>query len=200
MASDNRLPLLNIIPAHTHQLVNVWFDQSDFIFKLRKTRQTKLGDFRVSPHSKITQITINSDMDPFLSFFIFTHEYAHYLIWKKYKRTKAHGKEWQSAFSTLLLETAHFYPESLMPHILNFAKKPKATLNADKNLLKAFRIFQPENNLVLLETLDIKTKFKLNKRIFIKQDKRRTRFICIEAYSRRKYLINAMAEVEPLED
>lgn len=198
MINNKTKAFLDFLPKKTILFANQWIEEGDFTIKIEKPRKGKLGDFRTPFKSQPSRITINSDLNPYLFFFIFTHEYAHYLVWKKYKRTKAHGKQWKLIFTGLLLQTASCYPPFLEKVILNFAKAPKATLSASPELFKAFRTLRTENTLVLLESVQFNEQFQLNDKIFIRKEKRRTRFICVNTKNKRKYLVSALAEVEVL--
>ena len=125
-----------------------------------------------------------------------------FLVWNKYKnKVNPHGKEWKNTFTellTVLLENKVF-PNDLTPVVIKHAKQPKASSQADAQLTKALNKYNPTNNLVHLMELEHGTVFTLNnKRTFKKGEKRRTRYLCEELTTKRKYLINGVAEVNVL--
>ena len=173
-------------------------------FKVRKKRMSKLGDFRYPFKGRNPVITVNNDLNPFHFLITFLHEFAHYAVYTKYgKKVTAHGPEWKSEFSNLVLPFYEIgiFPDELSPHIERLIKKPKASSFGDIELLRAFRHFDNNSEpIVTLDELDEEGLFKLtNGRVFRKIQKRRSRVLCYELASRKKYLIHRMAEVIPLE-
>jgi hypothetical protein len=165
---------------------------------------SKLGDFRYPFKGKTPVITVNNDLNPYHFLITFLHEFAHFTVLDKYgKKVMAHGPEWKSEFSDLIVPfyTIGVFPEELNPHIIRLIEKPKASGFGDMGLLKALRTYDKNpGNITILNELNEEVLFKLmNGRVFRKKQKRRSRFLCYEPASRKNYLIHGMAEVIPLE-
>ncbi|MEQ8324806.1 MAG: SprT-like domain-containing protein [Vicingaceae bacterium] len=176
----------------------------DCSFKVRKKRQTKLGDYRPPQNGKIAQITVNEDLNNYHFLIIFIHELAHHFVWVKYgRKVQAHGAEWKEQFSALVerFYYSEIFPKDLQKVVKGLIDKPRASSFADMNLLKALREYDPiEKRITLLEELQYQDLFSLNNgKVFRKLEKRRSRILCAEVGSKRKYLIHKMAEVTPLE-
>lgn len=164
-------------------------------FKIVSPRKTKLGDFRASNLNDKCQITINNDLAP-LNFLITSiHEIAHLYNWMDYKgKIAPHGQEWKVEYKRLfepLLDEKYLELDEiklLSKHLNN----PKASSCADVNLTEYFR----KEGVLKLNELAIGATFVLNKRTFTSLKKLRTRYLCEEQESKRKYYVNGMAEVE----
>ena len=191
-------------PENSIELVIQLCQDADCNFRVRNKRMSKLGDFRYPFKGKIPVITVNNDLNSYHFLITFLHEFAHFVVWEKYgKKVSAHGLEWKSEFSNLIVPFYKIgvFPEDLQPHIERLIKKPKASAFGDMELLKALRAYDDsQDGVIMLDELDEDDLFKLmNGRIFRKKDKRRSRILCYEIATRKNYLIHGMAEVIPLE-
>jgi SprT protein len=172
---------------------------SQFHFKITRKRHSKLGDYRFSPE-KGHQITVNQNLNKYSFLITFLHEVAHYQVittCKKYKLP--HGKEWKSKFAALAAPVLNesVFPKEILNPLQVYMQNPKASSCSDPALMGALRLFNVnEEKITLLADLKTGETFRLNQRIFRKGEKRRTRVLCEEIASRKKYLISVMAEVE----
>jgi hypothetical protein len=73
---------------------------------------------------------------------------------------------------------------------------PKASTDADVNLSLALKQFDKLTNKSFIFEIPIDTKFTHNNRVFIRGDKRRTRYECLELQTDKKYLFHQNAEVD----
>jgi hypothetical protein len=116
-----------------------------------------------------------------------------------YTRIKPHGKEWKAAFKELMRPflIPQVFPEPLLNILKKHMLNPKASSASDIYLLKELRRHDTTNpdQLMLLD-------FKLGE-VFTYRDvkfkilkKNRSRFLCEEITSRRKYLVHSMVEVQ----
>lgn len=184
------------------------WQQYSFQFRVSRHRRTRLGDYRYSP-DKGHQISVNSSLNPYAFLFTYVHEVAHLLTqqqfsnWPAGKRKpvfRPHGPEWKVHFRNLmqpLLSTEIFPPTlrmALQRHMLN----PSASSGADPTLVSAFRAFDAArtDNKVLLADLPYGNTFHLNGRTFVKESSRRTRALCLDLKSKRKYTVSEAAWVE----
>lgn len=172
------------------------------VFKIVKPRKTKLGDFRAKNSSGKMQITINADLNPYNFLITTLHEFAHLQTYMKHKHLVApHGPEWQNHFKALLLPIIE--SGNLPKEIESVLKKSIVNLKAssctDYDLNRVMMKFDTkDDSLVLLEELDFNSAFEINGKQFIKGELRRTRFLCEEKPTGKKYLVNHLAKVNKL--
>ncbi|SNT11240.1 SprT-like family protein [Ekhidna lutea] len=174
------------------------YEQLGFEFKIKKARQTKLGDYRFNPKSDRHTITVNNDLNPFAFLVTYLHEVAHLLAFKQYgRRIQPHGKEWKRCFKEVsqpMLKTEVFH-SSVLNALKNYFKNPKASSCSDPVLYQILKEFDADNGKLLLKEIQTGQTFTFNKKAFIKLEKKRTRAVCQEVVTHRKYLISELAEV-----
>jgi len=99
----------------------------------------------------------------------------------------------------LIFFARNIFPDDLARPLAAYMKNPKASSHSDIRLLKALQKYDNSNkSIIRLEDLREGDHFVLNKRSFIKGQKRRTRYSCIEVKTKREYAVSGMAEVEYL--
>lgn len=165
--------------------------------KIVRNRSTKHGDFRRLPNGKL-QITINNDLNSYRFLLTLVHEIAHLVTLHEYGRVQAHGKEWKRTFQHLMLPflNPNVYPEDILSLLANYFKNPKASTDSDVKLSLALKQYDERNGKNFIFELPLESKFVYNKRVFVKGEKRRTRYGCIEMKSGKLYLFHQNAEVE----
>jgi hypothetical protein len=166
-----------------------------------RDRKTKHGDFRVQPKKPVL-ITINAMENPYRFLLTFLHEWAHYNVFSSFTfRKKPHGKEWKSAFQQMVAPflEGDIFPESLLIPLKHHMQNAKATFAADANLTMALREFDPPNNKKCIFELEQGTLFNAQDgRVFSKDAKRRTRFVCTCVKTKKQYLFPPFVEVSPI--
>ena len=91
------------IPKASLEYVKGLINCENILFKLKKNRETRHGDFSVKKDFSV-EITINSDMNPFRFLITLLHEISHFFIYKDFGfNTKPHGYQWKSKFKELLI-------------------------------------------------------------------------------------------------
>ena len=168
-------------------------------FRIVKPRTTKLGDFKINRITKDTQITVNGNLNPF-SFLITTvHEFAHYITFKKYGlRIRPHGDEWKKEYAILSSEAINFgqLPKDVEAAFVNSLIKIKASCS-DLSLMRTLKQYDNDNlNKVNIECLTKNAIFAYQNRQFKVLEKRRTRYLCEELKSNKKYSFHALTEIE----
>lgn len=185
-----------LLPHGALDFIKQWVGEENLIIKIRNARKTKLGDYKFLKEFNTHQITINKEMTHEGFFFVLTHEIAHLMVRVSFSpQTKAHGKEWKYVFGKLLLESIKIYPQEFQSVILRHARNPRASLGADRLLMKNLFLIEEEESRKI-ETLTEKQKFRIGKRIFEKGKKRKIRYLCKEIQTGKLYTVsgNAIAD------
>ncbi|WP_299127238.1 SprT-like domain-containing protein [uncultured Winogradskyella sp.] len=193
--------LLDYIPSEAHAQVEALLSQTNIVVKVKKERKTKHGDYRPLPNGK-HQITVNGNLNPYRFLITLVHEIAHFKAFDTYGRfIKPHGKEWKHTFQYLMLPflRPEVFPVDLLPLLAKHFKNPKASSDTDATLALALKQFDEPNNKNYVFEVNFNQRFKLyNNRVFIRGNKRRKRFECVEENTGKIYLFNPNAEVEIL--
>jgi len=202
--SDIESSFAKYIPAEFAGYVADLFFSQKVRFKVTKSRKTKLGDYR-SPHKEGIPhaITVNHDLNPYAFLITTLHEFAHlYTFVKHGHRVKPHGDEWKAEFRALLapLLRHEAIPADIRAVLNKSYFNLKASSCTDAALLRVLKKYDHKTSPhhVHVEDLPLNTVFKLGERTFERGIKRRTRYLCKELPSGKMYLINGLAEVEPL--
>lgn len=184
-----------------HYCFDLW-KKYQFDFKISRKRQSKLGDFKFHPRLSRQVITINTDLNPFSFMITYIHEVAHLQVYQNGEgRSSPHGIPWKKKFRELLSPMLNdlVFPPDILTVLKKHMINPKASAGADPKLHKALHNYDESNGLPHLSDIVMGNKFKFRKRIYIKLEKKRTRAICQESNSGRRYLIPLVAEVEALD-
>ncbi len=184
------------IPENSISKIETLISNYNFSIKIVNQRQTKHGDFRRLSNGKF-QITINNNLNPYQFLLTLVHEIAHHVTFQKFGRVQTHGKEWKHTFQSLMLPFLHpdIFPNTILPHLANYLKSPKASTDSDVKLSLALRNFQAELGKSFIFELPFGAEFLFKNKHYKKGNKRRTRYECIELHSKRVYLFNQNAEV-----
>jgi len=178
---------------------NLWVNHS-FDLKIKKGRVTKLGDYRYNPKTKTHSISVNNNLNPYAFLITYLHEVAHLITYKTHKRSvKPHGREWKENFRKLVFPilTDEIFPNELIKPLAAYMKNPKAASCSDHKLLAALSQFDDDPKKLLSEVKagDI---FTLGNKRFKKETLRRTRYVCLDIDSGRRYLVSKSAAVETI--
>lgn len=187
------------VPESSLPILKRWFEQRFFLLKITKKRSTKLGDFRHPFNGKPSRISVNSNLNKYSFLITLTHEFAHLLVWDKHQNEpKSHGEEWKSEFAKLMHVhlQRNVFPDDLVKVLVRHLKNPPASSQVDIALVKALKKYDNKGPALHLSEIPEGAVFALeNKRVFKKMEKRRTRILCEEVSTKKKYLIHCVAEV-----
>lgn len=185
------------IPKSASNLVHDLLEKYPHELKIVNQRLTKHGDFRKTINGNY-QITINNSLNQYQFLLTLVHEIAHLATHLKYKGVKPHGIEWKISFQHLMLPfmNPEIFPMSILPHLANYLKSPKASTDSDINLSLAMKQFNRKSNKSFIFEVPLNGAFTFRNKTYIRQHKRRTRIECIELKSKRLYLFNQNVEVE----
>ncbi len=209
----NKLILKKYIPEKSIDTIVEWIYKYNFKLKVKKSRSSKIGDYTAPQNGTNHVITINHDLNKYSFFVTLVHEIAHLVTWEKHKgKVYAHGKEWKSEYSTLLnhflqmnailAEEEKLFPADVFSALKTHTFSPSATSCSDLHLSRVLEKYNDDKESILLESIAVGSSFKImhaknkiSKEIYIKGEKRRTRFKCTHAHSRKEYLIYALCKV-----
>lgn len=181
-----------------------WILHFNFNLKITENRASKLGDYRAPIHHQRHLITINHNLNKYAFLITLVHEIAHLTTFEKFKNSRQrvlpHGAEWKMEYKKLMhyFLTPEVFPEDVMKALNDYMKNPAASSCADENLLRILRKYDTKKSQIIhVEEIPFGATFKHGKnRYFIKGEKIRKRFKCVETATQRLYLFSPLAEVK----
>ncbi len=188
------------LPSESVKYCYDLWQKHGFEFKIKKGRKTKLGDYKYDPRSKKHTISINNDLNCYSFLITYLHEVAHLITFEKYKNKVApHGTEWKQAFKMVSLPvlTPAVFPTEVIKAFSNYLINAKASSCSDPRLLKALQPYDNQPGFFLSD-LVYGESFEFQDRIFQVLDKKRTRYVCLEKKSQKKYLISGSATIKKI--
>lgn len=195
----NQSILNRYIPAPAVPLISDWIYHFNFKLKIKKSRQSRYGDYHPPVNGRNHQITINNDLNPYAFLLTLVHEIAHLLCFERFgNRVKPHGQEWKDCYKELMrpFMRLDIFPEDVRSAIIGYMQDPAASSCSDDQLMRVLKRYDRNSDSVHLETLPMSTEFIYNERTFIKGPRIRTRYRCTEKHTNHVYLFAALAEVK----
>ena len=183
---------------YCHQL----YEKYGFEFQIKKSIQTKLGDYRFDPVSKKNIITINNDLNPYGFLITYLHEVAHLITHNQFKSSvKPHGIEWKNHFKILAAPVLNnlVFPDLLLRKLAAYLKSPKASSCSDPQLYAVLKQYDAPDDTLLLKDLKAGDVFEFKDNTFTYLELRRTRVLCQQHQDDRKYLITKIASVKKID-
>ncbi len=193
--------LAKYLPKNALGMVIELLDRYPCYLKIVNNRKTKHGDFRRYTNGQL-QITINNDLNRYRFLLTLIHELAHLVTYQKHKNIKPHGVEWKRNFQHLMLPFVNpdIYPKEVLPFLARYLINPKASTDSDIKLSLALKQFDAKTNKNFIFEIPLQAKFEHNNRVFVKGNKRRTRYECVELKTDKKFLFHQNAEVNLLKN
>lgn len=186
----------SFVPQNSNQLLECWVNDLNINVQVTNPRITKLGDFKVIDNQM--NITINNNLNKYSFLITLTHEIAHAFVYKKHRNSvKPHAKSWQLTFKSLMLNflTPDYFPEDILKVLSRHMISPKASTFSDLDLIKVLKRYDDIETPVLAD-LAIGESFRLaNGKVFLKAEKIRKRYRCIECRTNKVYLFHPFSEV-----
>ena len=185
------------LPTNSIPLIKKWIEELDIAVKITKSRNTKLGDFRVNRKGEYL-ISINYDLNEYAFLITLTHEIAHAFVWKKYKRKVCpHGAEWKNTFKKMMLNflNSNIFPDDILRGLSKHIKNLKASTANDYNLSRTLKNYDKNPKQTIDEIPDGSIFSTINGKQFVKIEKLRKRYKCKEIISEKIYFFNPLAIV-----
>lgn len=190
----------SFIPEDAVSMINQWLNRYKCKLIISKPRKTKLGDYRWPQNGKGHIISINSDLNKYAFLLTLTHEIAHMMVWEKHQNyVQPHGIEWKRTFQKLMLNFLPFYPNEILKPLSKHLLNPRSSTTYDLDLSLSLRKYNNIDNSTLISDIPMGSSFfTKDKREFLKLEKLRKRYRCIDKHNKKVYLFSPLAEVTPI--
>ena len=162
---------------------------------------SKLGDYRYDPAASDHTITINENLNQYAFLITLVHEIAHQHVRIHHKRVQPHGSEWKMMFRDIMLPflKPEIFPADVLNQLIRHMRNPKASSSADHKLSDVLSRYDLKGARgPALRDLSIGSDFKFRGREYALIKHRRTRSICEDKKSGRRYLIPMNCKIQPL--
>ena len=196
------------VPAEAVDYCIQLWDEKSFSFTLSRTRSSCYGNhsFRAD---RGHLITVNHELKPHAFLLTYVHEVAHLRTFEDNKQrflqklmrrsTKIdpHGEEWKRSFQLLMqpILNENFFPAPILKPLQEYMANPKASSVSYHPLAKVLHLEQ-EGGVFLSDIIDNQL-FTFRGVTFKRIEKRRTRILCEDVNTKKRFLIAAIARVEP---
>jgi SprT protein len=166
---------------------------------ITRDRKTKAGDYRHPWGNHGHRISVNGSLNQYAFLITFVHELAHLVNWEKHRsKVSPHGKEWKQTFKEEMQPflTENVFPKDVLAVLQTHMKNPRSATVRDQKLVRVLREYDEPNGHLLLDEIPQGAEFEFSNRVFVKGEKLRKRFRCVESSTDRVYLISGIAEVK----
>lgn len=190
--------LSKYVPEKAVDYCFLLWNNDPFQLVVKKARSSKLGDYRYNSRTRRHTISLNGDLNPYSFLITYIHEVAHLHTFKEYKnRVKPHGSQWKQKFKQLMLPVLNdqVFPNDILRVLSKHLKNPKASSSADPQLTYALSKYNEKQQNYLFQLPEGQI-FTLGNRSFKKGPLRRTRYLCEETKTRKKYLVSKMTPIK----
>lgn len=193
------------LPPQTVDSVFEFMNSHAVRFHITRDRQSKLGDYRwPQPHHPGHEISVNGTLNPYMFLMVLLHEMAHLLTRLRHgDGAQPHGHEWQEEYRQLLTAYASAFPNEVQPLLKRYTRRiplSRPLLQQIEHQLATYDKGYDASADVILNDLEAGTLFALKRqpeRLFRCQEKRRTRWLCVEVATGRPFLVSGNAPVVP---
>ncbi|RIY36590.1 sprT domain-containing protein [Capnocytophaga canis] len=169
--------------------------------KIVNERKTRHGDYRQLLDGQHL-ITVNAGENKYRFLITLIHEIAHLVAFEKFGRNiKPHGNEWKYTFQQLMIPfiSPSIFPTDLLKVVANHFRNPKSSSDIDSLLAVTLKKYDENQDICFIFELPLGSIFRIaDGRVFQKGRKRVKCFECIEINTKKVYVFQPYAEVEPL--
>lgn len=185
----------SFLPEESVDSIKKWLRDYNCHLSIKKSRATKLGDYRF--YKGQHHISINDDLNPYSFLITLIHEISHMVVKEEYSsRVLPHGKEWKMTFQKLMIPFLPVFPELIQRQLALHLKNPKASTSSDINLVKALRKFDKKTILTISDIADGSIFETANGKKYLKEKKIRKRYQCKSLSNNKRYLFSPIVEVK----
>jgi hypothetical protein len=199
MPDSQLLPtLVRYLPPAAVAYAYALWQAHPFTLRVARPRQTRLGDYCYSSQ-RGHAVSVNGNLTPSAFLITYLHEVAHRVVYERHNRRVApHGAVWKKQFRELLQPVLRedVFPEPVLLPLREYARNPGATTATCPPLMRALHQLDtttPQG--IPLAEIGDGDRFELNGRQFVRGPLRRTRYLCTESSSGRRYTVLASALV-----
>jgi SprT protein len=200
--SSCRELLIQYLPELSVDIVEHWISEKKIKLRITRHRRSKSGDYRCPQYRNEHNISINRDLNKYSFLITFIHEYAHLLVWEKFRnKVKPHGKEWKAEYGKLANQFLDngIFPEKINELLKKTISHTKAATSGYISLLRCLAEYDEPKDTVSVESIPVNSDFKLpDGRIFRMEQKLRRRYKCFCYNNRRIYSFHPLAAVFPV--
>jgi hypothetical protein len=192
------------VPKGLASIFAHWIVEERVHLSITRPRASKLGDYRPPRQQAGHRISINGDLNPYAFSITFVHEFAHLHTWKQYGHKVApHGEEWKTTFKQLMepFLKSGVFPPDLEKELHSYFLQTHAASCRHVGLMKALAAYNvgADAGWVHLDELPEGAAFiTKDGRSFIKGERIRKNFYCIEKPSMKRYIVNPLFPVKAL--
>ena len=185
------------IPESAIPLVKEILNNHPILIKVVRTRASKHGDFKRKINGRV-EITVNNDLNKYQFLLTLIHEIAHFVTFKKHPHARPHGIQWKVNFQHLMLPflKPEIFPLELLPPLANYLKNPKASTGTDIKLTQALNNYSDNSGKSFIFELTNGDHFFYKNSKFVRGNKRRTRYECLNLNNKKIYTFNANTEIQ----
>lgn len=199
---DEKKILNNYLPSAAVEMVFDLIKDKNIHLKITRNRKTKFGDYRPPIYHSNHRISINHNLNPYGFLITFVHEYAHLLVFEKYKnRVLPHGKEWKRLYKMRMEEFIEMgvFPQELNEVLVKSIQNSKASSSSDLELSRILQKYDTSMPQIRVEDLPANTIFKANNgKRFVKGEKQRIRYKCKCLDNNKLYLFHPLTPIIPV--
>ena len=193
--------LSDYLPENCSEAVLYYLQLHKVHLTVTRKRQSILGDYRNAHQGNAHRISVNGNLNKYSFLVTLLHELAHLFTFEKYgHRVQPHGAEWKQAFGGILQEfiAKKIFPNDIEQALRKSLNNPAASSCGDMQLLRVLRNYDAKKaDHYTVEQLPLGQKFIIkDNRVFLKGEKLRTRYRCVEISTQKIYLFNGLYEVK----
>ena len=202
--------LSNHLPPQAVDWVYSYLDRHRVHFHITRQRTSKLGDYRwpqAAGGHDYHEISVNGDLNRYLFLWVFLHEAAHLETHLKHPGAAPHGHEWQGEYARLIADHAHCFPPEVHDLLARYVRRIPLSRPLLRQIEETLHHhddgYRPEEHQTLDRLLagrpnptDIRFRLKSRPDMeLLPLERRRTRWLCLEPATGRRYTVSANAEI-----
>lgn len=195
--------LAHYLPPAAVDNVFDFLNSNSVYLHITRQRRTKLGDYRcIQRNHNYHEISVNGDLNPYFFLLVLIHEMAHLNCFLHHgNRVQPHGHEWQDEYRQLIRFYLPYFPEEVQVLLKKYIGHLPLNRATGKEVEKLLHHYDPDydgTEQTILNELAPGTRFHIegqSSHHFQSIEKRRTRWICVDLASEKRFLVSGTAPV-----